>query len=62
MSEQKWISVKDKLPEPYQYVLAYYSGGRIRISMVFHVGRFCLQGVYGEVTHWMPLPAPPKEV
>ena len=62
MSEQEWISVKDKLPEPCQDVLVYHSGGKIKISELFYNGRFCLQDLHGEVTHWMPLPAPPKEV
>lgn len=61
----EWISVKDRLPEPFKPVI---------------VCRLCKKGcvveqgekdigdwwkVYGTrtkaVTHWMPLPEPPKE-
>ena len=60
---QRWISVKDKLPENEEYVLCctlakngtqniikgYYSGGMWRV------------GMNSNVTHWMPLPKLPKE-
>lgn len=67
MQEMNWISVKDKLP-PY--------GQQVIVCRPY--GKDCLkveQGcrdlgdwwrVYGtrtkRVTHWMPLPEPPKEV
>ena len=57
-----WISVKERLPEPYVRVLCYYSGrGGVRISEMFgSVPEFGLETMYGKVTHWMPLPEPPK--
>jgi hypothetical protein len=53
--KQEWISVEDRLPEKYQDVLVYrdYS---FDIDFVMSEGRFCIDGV----THWMPLPEPPK--
>lgn len=66
MSE--WISVNEKLPEVGQNVLIYYpkwDGDEIQVAKLdcdaltfdicgeFNVGT-------GVVTHWMPLPEPPK--
>ena len=63
---QKWISVKDRLPEPWKQVL------------IYSLHDFCESAVYigvpgkwrvtwnhemldaDSVTHWMPLPEPPK--
>lgn len=50
-----WISVKDRLPEDEEtHVLVYRENGWIEIwpRRYFHTFR---------VTHWMPLPEPPKE-
>ena len=67
----KWISVEERLPEPYQNVLTC-------AQKLFGVDRLLVYGIdytldNGEwacggesyktmVTHWMPLPEPPKEV
>ena len=58
----KWVSVKDRLPEMYKNVLVIRTDGKIRFDAigslnvwyeeVWHTGN--------PVTHWMPLPAPPK--
>ena len=63
---QEWISVKDRLPEPWKQVL------------IYSLHDFCESAVYigvpgkwrvtwnhemldaDSVTHWMPLPLPPK--
>lgn len=60
-----WISVKDRLPEPLVDVLAYRpirSPSR-RCITIEHVteGSHWLFDWLGSVSHWMPLPAPPKE-
>ena len=68
--ETKWISVKDRLPDPEDYeVLA------VDKYQEYLVGHVCNANIppYGimticeaedqmlqEVTHWMPLPEPPK--
>lgn len=46
----EWISVKDRLPEPYIPVLIYLGQRRIKIGV----------RQSDEYTHWMPLPPPPE--
>ena len=64
MSE--WISVKDRLPMSRLVVLSYEKPLNI-ISMSFYNKKLeswidCDSGYYlNSVTHWMPLPKPPKE-
>ena len=65
----QWISVKERLPEIGRSVLIYYpywDGDEIQVAkldddeMMFDVcGEFNIR--VGAVTHWMPLPEPPKE-
>ena len=57
---QKWFSVDEMRPENGEWVLAYCAG---------YANWFCLNKWCGDcwlnhmpVTHWMPLPQPPKEV
>ena len=61
---RKWISVKDKMPEKGERVLAYAGGGVFEaftnINDVWQRGGIDFAKWYGEVTHWMPLPNPPK--
>lgn len=72
MSE--WISVKERLPSDERSVLAYYGFGRDGVpdsDMMFMgtLSYFCFDpephwqhaGHGVAVTHWMPLPEPPKE-
>jgi hypothetical protein len=48
---QEWISVEDRLPEEGEHILVCYSDGWICDQYTpFDDG----------VTHWMPLPEPPK--
>ena len=66
----KWISVKDELPEKNTAVLIYrgaYIGSLI--SVYTYIGHDEWEDEYGYwsrtddegITHWMSLPAPPKE-
>lgn len=59
----KWISAKDRPPEKSGWYLTY---GPQRRCEVLHFDRpridWANEYAYGiEVTHWMPLPLPPKE-
>lgn len=58
-----WVSVKDRLPEDYQKVLCLFESGTMEVSFRASVKGFCYEGFKqtGKVTHWMPLPEPPKE-
>lgn len=66
----EWISVKDRLPEHDDYCLVCLGRHIVRIG-VYKYGHwhYCV-GIYMTepelrpgmyVTHWMPLPEPPKE-
>ncbi len=62
----EWISVKDRLPKSRFVVLAYEKPLNT-INMSFYENNSeswidCDSGYYlNSVTHWMPLPEPPKE-
>ena len=57
----KWISVEESKPEPNHNVLLHYSNGRIEGGLFLtSLQQFTCEGLYGEATHWMPLPTPPK--
>ena len=63
---QKWISVEERLPEPFVSVLGYCTEcdplPPVHEVYMNGFGLWCSAQVYGmgEVTHWMPLPEPPK--
>lgn len=60
----KWISVEEKLPKEAEDVLVFCRNDTITwVVIAHHVGRqWWRVGVPIEcVTHWMPLPEPPKE-
>lgn len=66
----EWISVKDRLPEDSDEFLCYVSilddmGVKvydIRILEYFSGAKiWSCDGTIAIVTHWMPLPEPPKE-
>ena len=65
----KWISVTERLPEPFVPVLVHMPletpfetvrEGFLTKDGVWHAASFDRES--NEVTHWMPLPQPPKEV
>ena len=63
-----WISVKDNLPEEEERVLGFDGNcqmGCFVCVYTFRDGDFIddegFSYACSEVTHWMPLPAPPKE-
>ena len=64
---QEWISVKDRLPEDSGYYLGVYKDkldGSISIAFDMYVkckaGEWWENDFMRDVTHWMPLPHPPK--
>lgn len=60
VASPKWISVKDRLPNFEQPVLA-YSGEELGIGFAYLDGDGKWYGDCGDVTHWMPLPEPPEK-
>ena len=63
---QEWISVDDRLPEEKANCIVYYqhaycdNDGYWEIGICFNDGeKFQINPAY-KVTHWMPLPQPPK--
>ena len=63
MSE--WIRVKDEMPEPFLNVLVWIENGKAaNMGYVTRAGHWFVHFWYTapvKVTHWMPLPEPPKE-
>ena len=60
----RWIPVTERLPEPYQTVLAFWKDGGIHTSWVTRCGIWEAHfddGGRDTVNHWMPLPAPPTD-
>ena len=62
----RWIPVTERLPEQDGTFITAYSKGGVSQNwyMVFHHGGgkwYQNSEDTGEVTHWMPLPEPPKE-
>ena len=62
---QQWISVKDRLPEENTEVLIYCkTNSRKKVFFVDKIRYFRGLPIWqvwsGKVTHWMPLPQPPK--
>ena len=70
LERDRWISVNDKLPEPKTDVLAAWDDGAVwsiwqnwandndKDKFLYYVD---MGASVHEVTHWMPLPEPPKE-
>ena len=62
LKEQEWVSVNDRLPEENVPVLVWESQGFAYVDIykdgVWVIGTPNLS----KLTHWMPIPDPPKEV
>ena len=63
----EWISVDDRLPEPYVTVLVNMPGEKpfrtVREGFISNDGIWqsaMFRREPGEVTHWQPMPQPPK--
>ena len=65
----EWISVKDRLPEVSEDILAWGPEGDVELGFLSQVdidnghpenGGWC--DFYFTVTHWMPLPEPPPDL
>ena len=58
----EWISVKEKLPEPFVDVLTFDSMGFYAMDYVNTMGEWDSgESEANPVTHWAKLPEPPKE-
>ena len=66
---QEWIPVNDKLPNDREWVLVWHTGyatpkkAKYKDDFAPFLPVFLIDGDNGnkgEVTHWMPLPKPPK--
>jgi hypothetical protein len=56
---QRWIPVEERLPEANTAVLTRWRGETFSVDWRFPSGEWTTGSF---VTHWMPLPPPPKEV
>ena len=61
---QRWISVKEKLPERYEHVLVIerYSEDVVDICVAYRAHSRWMKpesNLIGKITHWMPLPEMP---
>ena len=63
VAKPRWISVKERLPEPYSWVLGFGFGETELPIEVFYDGSEWKDSVLGGwyITHWMPLPEPPED-
>lgn len=70
LSHDRWISVEERLPEPETEVMVAFDDGAVWClwqnwqnddcdPFTYSVDTF--DGPTHDVTHWMPLPEPPKE-
>ena len=67
--EKKWIPVSERLPEIRERVVVYHDDGMIRFGINYGGFADVVSSIYlnsqhhtcfSKVTHWMPLPEPPK--
>ena len=60
-SVPKWISVDDRLPEQGEEAICIAADGDMMIGKYTEWG-WMFPCYFEELTHWMPIPEPPKEV
>lgn len=60
----KWISVEERLPKSGRYLVITKKGdGMTKVNTAtYNDMGWWTYANFGEITHWMPLPKPPKEV
>ncbi|HDR1224593.1 TPA: DUF551 domain-containing protein [Pasteurella multocida] len=57
-----WISVKDRLPEEREDILIYTNKGEIKLAYRYDCFFMSILSHHiSTITHWRPLPPPPKE-
>lgn len=61
VGENKWISVKDRLPEVNTAVIAATDDGVVFQALYSYDGWDLWRGNKVNITHWMQLPKPPLE-
>ena len=64
LQKPKWIPVTERLPEPMKDVVLFMRYGEYKQLSEFAVGYYddkLSDFSYCDVTHWMPLPEPPKD-
>jgi hypothetical protein len=60
---QRWIPVLERVPALGVDVLVLQRSGECEVAWRRgHDGNWSAYSALGEITHWMPLPEPPKEV
>lgn len=58
---RQWISVEDRLPEQGEEAICIAADGDMMIGKYTEWG-WMFPCYFEELTHWMPIPEPPKEV
>ena len=62
VSSSKWIPVSERLPKEFENVLVYDSSdGMVEEAFITRHNEWVGVPMSDTVTHWMPLPEPPKE-
>lgn len=58
LSKPRWIPVTERLPEKHERVLVHSKRVKMKTDFINNDGKWYTTPL---VTHWMPLPEPPKE-
>ena len=56
----EWVSVKERLPCPWEEILIFLEP-YVDIGYLLETGDFNSIRGFNNITHWMPLPAPPEK-